>query len=87
VGVGGWVSMINLLNLYNFWWMPRIELVVQIMSFGNRLMPRILGLVLLGFMLFFEVLRKDKNTAKGRDRRLRAEMGVSRRNSSCCYSG
>jgi hypothetical protein len=44
------VSLVNLLNLYNFWWVPRVGLLVQFMSFGDRLMPRILGLV--SFVIF-----------------------------------
>ena len=49
------VSAISLLGMYNFWWYPRIEPVVQIMSAGNRLMPRILGLVnFLGFIAFYK---------------------------------
>lgn len=57
------VSLINILNLYNFWWTPRIELVVQLMSFGDRLMPRILGLV--SFLILVSFLKDFKKfTAK-----------------------
>lgn len=38
-------SIINLLNLYNFWWYPKVGILVSFLSFGDRLMPRILGLV------------------------------------------
>ena len=44
------VSGINLINLYNFWWIPKVKLFVDVMSFGDRLMPRILSLV--NFILF-----------------------------------
>ena len=46
------VSLISLLNLYNFWWFPRIEPVITVMSFGNRLMPRILGFIQFIFYLY-----------------------------------
>ena len=36
-------SIINTLNLYNFWWVPRIDPLVSFLSFSDRLMPRILG--------------------------------------------
>jgi len=46
-----WVfSLINLLNLYNFWWTPEIPIVINLMSAGDRLAPRLLGL--LSFLLF-----------------------------------
>src|SRR3989304_10259759 len=56
------VSLISLLNLYNFWWFPRIELVVNFLSFSNRLMPRILGFVMffLYLFLFLAYLRQTK---------------------------
>lgn len=38
------IFCINLLNLYNFWWFPRVEILVNFLSFGDRIMPRILGL-------------------------------------------
>ncbi len=45
------VSLISLLNLYNFWWVPEIELIKGFLSFGDRLMPRILGLVNFGIFI------------------------------------
>ena len=45
------VSLINLLNLYNFWWVPEIKLIKDFLSFGDRLMPRILGLVNFGIFI------------------------------------
>ena len=47
------VSIINILNLYNFWWTPRIEPIIQIMSYGNRVLPRILGFVMFGIFVWF----------------------------------
>jgi dolichyl-phosphate-mannose-protein mannosyltransferase len=47
------ISLINLLNLYNFWWFPKIDVLVNFLSFGNRLMPRILGFI--NFSLFIYV--------------------------------
>jgi hypothetical protein len=46
------ISGINLLNLYHFWWTPRIEPVVKIMSWGDRLTPRILGAVNFGVFIY-----------------------------------
>ena len=43
------VSVVSLLNLYNFWWVPKIPFVMAFLSFGDRLMPRVLGLVSLIF--------------------------------------
>lgn len=52
-----WVaSGINLLNLYNFWWTPRIEPIVSLLSFGGRIMPRILGIFNLG--VYFVLYKK-----------------------------
>lgn len=44
------VSLLNLLNLYNFWWVPRIDVLINFLSFANRLMPRVLGFI--NFSLF-----------------------------------
>jgi len=54
------VSIISLLNLYNFWFTPRIEPVVKIMEYGDRLAPRILGAVNTGlFVLFLKKINKN----------------------------
>lgn len=45
------VSGISLLNLYNFWFMPKIKLIVDFLSFGDRLMPRVLGVVNSGLFI------------------------------------
>lgn len=52
------ISVISLLNLYNFWWVPRIGLVITFLSFGDRLMPRVLGAlsVLVAVKLYREFL-------------------------------
>ena len=50
------LSGINLLNLYNFWWTPRIEPLVRLMSAGDRLAPRILGLI--NFAIFVKFYKK-----------------------------
>lgn len=54
------ISLLHLLNLYNFWWVPQIDFLVNFLSFGNRLMPRILGLVNFGLFtyLYFKFLRQ-----------------------------
>lgn len=43
-------SLINLLNLYNFWWMPVIPGLMEFMSAKNHLFPRVLAGI--GFVLF-----------------------------------
>ena len=54
-------SGLNLLNLYNFWWTPRIEPLVSLLSFGDRLMPRVFGGVFLAIYLrLFTTLRREK---------------------------
>lgn len=45
------ISVISLLGMYNFWFTPRIEPVVTFLSFGDRLMPRVLGFVMFGMFL------------------------------------
>lgn len=45
-------SFINLINLYHLWWVPQIDLIIQILSTGDRLIPRILGFVLFGVYLW-----------------------------------
>lgn len=45
------ISLLNLLNLYNFWWVPEISLVKSFLSFGDRLMPRVLGVINLGLFI------------------------------------
>lgn len=39
------LSLINLLNLYNLWWVPRIEILYNLMTVRDFLFPRILSLV------------------------------------------
>ncbi len=51
------ISIIYVLNLYNFWWFPRIEVLVQIMSAGNRVAPRVLGLT--NFLIFLWIYSKS----------------------------
>ncbi len=50
------IGAIGLLNLYNFWWVPEISFLKNFLSFGNRLMPRVLGLV--NFILFLQLYTK-----------------------------
>ncbi len=48
------VSIITLLGMYNFWWFPKFQPIVDVMSRANRLAPRILGLINLGaFVVFY----------------------------------
>ena len=50
------ISLISLLNLYNFWWVPEVRILKEFLSFGDRLMPRILGAV--NFILYLLVYIK-----------------------------
>lgn len=56
------VTLISLLNLYNFWWYPRIPIIINFLSFSDRLMPRILGFLMfvIYLILFKELLRQTK---------------------------
>lgn len=48
-------SLINLLNLYNFWWVPKIAILINFLSFSDRIMPRILGVA--SVILFVYIYR------------------------------
>ncbi len=50
------ISFITLLGMYNFWFMPRIEFVVSFLSFADRLIPRVLGIVL--FAMFLNLYKR-----------------------------
>jgi Gpi18-like mannosyltransferase len=59
------VSFIHLLNLYNFWWFPEITFIKNFLSFGNRLMPRILAVVnmvlyILTYKFFLRQMRQSR---------------------------
>lgn len=47
------ISAISLLNLYNFWWVPRSEPLINLLSAYDRLLPRLLGFVNFGLFMFF----------------------------------
>ena len=47
---------IGLVNLYNFWWVPEIMPLKNFLSFGDRLMPRILGFA--NLILFLRLYRE-----------------------------
>lgn len=46
------ISGLSLINLYNFWFVPRIKPIVDFLSLGNRFMPRVLGLINFGLFVF-----------------------------------
>lgn len=50
------ISLLSLLNLYNFWWVPQIPFLVDILSWGDRLVPRILGGI--NFLLYLNIYSK-----------------------------
>ncbi len=47
------ISLINLVNLYNYWWVPRIEVFIGLLTFDEKIVPRILGLT--SFLLFIKL--------------------------------
>lgn len=54
------LSILHFLNLYNFWWYPRIEWLVSVLSVGDRVLPRLLGLAatlifLRSYFKFFKI--------------------------------
>ncbi|QQS38646.1 hypothetical protein IPM62_04665 [Candidatus Woesebacteria bacterium] len=56
------MSIINLFNLYNFWWYPKIDVIVEIMSGNDRLAPRLLSLFSLSvyFLIMWWYLQDNK---------------------------
>ncbi|MBU2036336.1 hypothetical protein KKC36_02720 [Patescibacteria group bacterium] len=56
------VSLINFLNLYNIWWFPRSEIIINFLTFSDKLMPRVLGFInfLLYLILYKSYLRLFK---------------------------
>lgn len=54
------VSGIAFLNLYNFWFVPFISVFVTMLSFGDRLMPRILGFIM--FALYLKLVKDYTET-------------------------
>lgn len=46
------ISGVYVINLYNFWWFPRVELFIDLLSAKDRLAPRILGFVNFAFFIF-----------------------------------
>lgn len=47
------ISIISLLGMYNFWFIPKINTIINFLSFGDRLMPRVLGIVLTVLFFYF----------------------------------
>lgn len=63
------LSAIHLLNLYNFWWVPKIELLMTFMSSFDRIATRILGaftvlIYLYMYYYFFKNLKLLSNDVK-----------------------
>jgi len=56
------ISLISLLNMYNFWWGPKIIPIVEFLSFKERIMTRILGFV--NFILYLDLYRRFRKDAK-----------------------
>lgn len=46
------LSGIHLINLYNFWWYPRAQWLIEVLSAGDRLLPRIFGAVVTALFLW-----------------------------------
>lgn len=47
------ITLISILNLYNFWWYPKVGFLINLLSFSDRIMPRILGFISFLIYLFF----------------------------------
>ncbi len=47
------LTLINFLNLYNFWWVPDIIFVRKLLSFKEAVFPRILGFIEFLIFLYF----------------------------------
>lgn len=58
-------SFVSLVNLYNFWFTPRIEPLVILMSAKDRLFPRVLGVLNFGLFLRFYQLFLQKTKLAG----------------------
>lgn len=56
------LSGIHLLNLYNFWWYPRMEWLLEVMSAGDRLLPRIFGAIVtvIFIWIYFSFIKKHE---------------------------
>lgn len=56
------ISVINLANLYNFWFTPKVVPIVFLLSVGDRVVPRILGFILFGLFVstYASYLRQAK---------------------------
>ena len=52
----GLISLIHLLNLYNLWFYPNIDILKNILIFDNFLVPRIISFVLI--YLYFDIFYK-----------------------------
>jgi Gpi18-like mannosyltransferase len=50
---GAIMSLIHLANLYNFWWVPRIEFLVFAFTIGDKIIPKILSLANVALFFFF----------------------------------
>lgn len=50
------LAIINFLNLYNFWWIPKINLIIGFLSYHDRLATRILGLI--SFIIYIVLYKK-----------------------------
>ncbi|EKD62806.1 MAG: hypothetical protein ACD_52C00051G0003 [uncultured bacterium] len=46
------VSLLYLLNMYHFWWYPKIDLLISGFEYGDRLLPRLLGLTFLVIYIY-----------------------------------
>ena len=59
------ISLVHLVNLYNFWWYPKSELIIGALSAYDRILPRILGaLMTLMFIYIYMQFFKQKETSR-----------------------
>ncbi len=58
------ISLTSLLNMYHLWFTPKFDVIISLLSFSDRLMPRILGFV--NFGIFLYIYKKFIDFSKNR---------------------
>ena len=59
------VVLVSLFNHYHLWYTPRIEPIISLMSIGDRLVPRLLGFVMVGlYAVFYRHFLRQSESGK-----------------------
>jgi hypothetical protein len=57
------ISLISLLNLYNLWWTPKIDILVQILTTNQKILPRLLSVILtVSYLYLFKYFFKTNSS-------------------------